>query len=133
MMSVLHPGLKLEYFRQKEWEDEWIENAENLVREAYSARYEGSNNPIASTPDMTAESVNDDDFAVFADISVTRRVGSRSSEINKYLRKPVENVKEPLKWWVANRHVYPNLYRMALDYLSIPGTYIFMLYYLYID
>jgi hypothetical protein len=38
------------------------------------------------------------------------------------LRKPVESVKNPLKWWVANRHVYPKLYRMALDYLSIPAT-----------
>jgi len=27
----------------------------------------------------------------------------------------------PLKWWHDNRHVYPTLYRMALDYLSIPG------------
>jgi hypothetical protein len=26
-----------------------------------------------------------------------------------------------LKWWVDNQYVYPNLYRMALDYLSIPG------------
>jgi hypothetical protein len=70
MMSVLHPGLKLEYFRQKEWEDEWIENADNLVHEAYRACYEGSNNPITSTPNMTAESAHNDDFAVFADISV---------------------------------------------------------------
>ena len=28
---------------------------------------------------------------------------------------------DPLKWWHDNRHVYPVLYRMALDYLSIPG------------
>ena len=30
--SVLHPGLKLEYFRQKEWEKEWIYEAEDIVR-----------------------------------------------------------------------------------------------------
>jgi hypothetical protein len=65
--------------------------------------------------------VDDDDFATFSNISMTKHVGFRTSEVNEYLRKPVENVKDPLKWWVANRHVYPNLYRMALDYLSIPG------------
>jgi hypothetical protein len=52
---------------------------------------------------------------------VTNHVGFRTSEVEEYLRKPVENVKDPLKWWVANRHIYPNLHRMALDYLSIPG------------
>src|SRR5260221_341927 len=38
--SVLHPGLKLEYFRQREWEKEWIEQAEKLVCEEYAANYE---------------------------------------------------------------------------------------------
>ena len=38
-----------------------------------------------------------------------------------YLHKPVENVKAPLKWWISNCHLYPNLYRMVLDYLSIPS------------
>ena len=64
---------------------------------------------------------DNDDFATFLNISVTRHVGYWTSEVDEYLRKPVENVKDPLKWWVANHHVYPNLHRMALDYLSIPG------------
>jgi len=65
--------------------------------------------------------IDEDDFTAFGNISVTKQVGSRSCELREYLRKPVENVKDPMKWWVANRHVYPNLHRMALDYLSIPG------------
>lgn len=66
---------------------------------------------------------DDDAFTAFANISVTKVVASRRSELDEYLRKPVENVKDPLKWWIANRHVYPNLYRMALDFLSIPGMF----------
>jgi hypothetical protein len=58
---------------------------------------------------------------------VTRHVGSRISEVQQYLSKPVKNVKEPLKWWVADQHIYPNLSRMALDYLSIPGEYHFII------
>ncbi|KAF8519395.1 hypothetical protein BU17DRAFT_47713, partial [Hysterangium stoloniferum] len=29
-------------------------------------------------------------------------------ELQEYLDKPVENIKDPLKWWVANQHVYPS-------------------------
>ena len=64
---------------------------------------------------------SDNDFTMFANISVTKQVRSRTSELREYLRKPVENVKDPLKWWVASRHIYLNLYSMALDYLSIPS------------
>ena len=55
----------------------------------------------------------------FGDISVV--ANASLSEIDEYLRHPVQNVKDPLKWWYANRTLYPNLSRMALDYLSIPG------------
>jgi hypothetical protein len=64
---------------------------------------------------------DDDEFTTFANISVTKQVTSRTSELDDYLRKPVENIKDPLKWWFANCHIYPNLYCMALEYLSIPG------------
>jgi hypothetical protein len=37
---VLHPGMKLEYFRNQKWEDEWIAEAEHLVREEYAVKYE---------------------------------------------------------------------------------------------
>jgi hypothetical protein len=39
-LIVLHPGLKLEYFRQQKWEEDWIETAENLAREEYIDVYE---------------------------------------------------------------------------------------------
>ena len=49
------------------------------------------------------------------------------SEIDKYLKLPVEHVKNPLKWWFNNRTTYPNLSRMALDYLSIPGKQLLLI------
>jgi hypothetical protein len=39
-MLVLHPGLKLEYFRLHGWEADWIKTAEELVRDEYVSRYE---------------------------------------------------------------------------------------------
>ena len=55
---VLHPGLKLEYFRQKEWDEEWIDNAEDLAREVYVTCYEGKGDPIMATSGMTADAVS---------------------------------------------------------------------------
>ena len=62
---------------------------------------------------------NNSGFALFGNLSVTTVL--RKSEIQAYLTLPVENVKDPLKWWRANKHIYPNLHRMAQDYISIPG------------
>ena len=42
-------------------------------------------------------------------------------ELDEYLFLPIDKVKDPLKWWYVNRQVYPQLSRMALDYLSVPG------------
>ena len=43
-------------------------------------------------------------------------------ELELYLRSHVEVAPDPLEWWQKRRTLYPNLSRMALDYLSIPGT-----------
>ena len=48
---VLHPGLKLEYFRQQDWAELGVDNAENLVGKEYITRYEGKSGPILPTPD----------------------------------------------------------------------------------
>ena len=44
-------------------------------------------------------------------------------ELDTYLSMPQElDVKDGLRWWHEHKHLYPHLYRMALDYLSIPGN-----------
>ncbi|KIK82717.1 hypothetical protein PAXRUDRAFT_153548, partial [Paxillus rubicundulus Ve08.2h10] len=34
----------------------------------------------------------------------------------------VEKFIDPLKWWMNNQVLYPNLHRMTLDYLSVPSA-----------
>ena len=114
---VLHPGMKLEYFHNQKWEGEWIEQAETLVREEYTTKYEKAVDESNTAPKNNSNV--DDGFASFGNLSVT--TCPRASEIQEYLSLPVENVQDPLKWWIANKYVYPNLHHMALDYLSIPG------------
>ncbi len=45
-------------------------------------------------------------------------------ELERYLSSDPEHTTDALKWWYDRRAVYPNLSRMALDYLSIPGEYL---------
>jgi hAT family C-terminal dimerisation region len=56
----------------------------------------------------------------FGNISMGRKALIRS-ELEEYLALPVEKVKDPLKWWFENSKAYPNLSKMAFDYLSAPG------------
>ena len=46
-------------------------------------------------------------------------------EITIYLSTGPEVVTDVLAWWYEKRTIYPTLYRMALDYLSIPGMFFF--------
>jgi hypothetical protein len=115
--KVLHPGLKLEYFRQHEWEEDWIGAAEDLLRQEYSLRYEDKE---VTTPGDDARQTIATSVADFGNISVAQP--SKVTELDRYLRDPVENTADPLIWWVKNRLAYPKLSRMALDYLSVPAT-----------
>lgn len=47
------------------------------------------------------------------------------NEIDRYLATDTEDVTNVLSWWWERKSMYPCLSRMALDYLSIPGTDIF--------
>lgn len=48
---MLHPGPKLEYFRQQDWEDEWATNAEELARDEPEAHYDGKHTPVVLAAD----------------------------------------------------------------------------------
>ena len=116
---ILHPGMKLEYFRNQKWEEDWIEQAEILIQEVYAAKYEKATEVSNTTQDSTM--LGNDGFVSFSNLSVT--TCPHVSEIQEYLSHAVENVKKPLKWWVDNKYVYLNLHRMALDYLSSCNIY----------
>jgi hypothetical protein len=46
-------------------------------------------------------------------------------ELESFLSTERElGVTDGLVWWFERKHIYPRLYRMALDYLSIPGKFL---------
>jgi hypothetical protein len=45
------------------------------------------------------------------------------NELDSYLLADAEHTSDVLGWWHERRTTYPRLSRMAMDYLTIPGTY----------
>ncbi|OJT15390.1 Zinc finger BED domain-containing protein RICESLEEPER 3 [Trametes pubescens] len=45
-----------------------------------------------------------------------------SDELARYLSSDPEDVSDPIQWWCDRRAQYPNLSRMAIDFLTIPAT-----------
>ena len=56
------------------------------------------------------------------------------TELDQYLKSPrIKDVKDPLKWWFDNCGSYPRLYRMARDFLMIPGEIFFFFTLIYLN
>lgn len=94
--------------------EEWVEAAEHITQEEYILHYKTRTQPAQFIEPAATSIAND-----FGDYSMGPKI--LSDELQDYLRQPIEKVKDPLKWWVNNCDTYPTLYRMALDYLSVPG------------
>ena len=63
--------------------------------------------------------------SLFNTIYKKRKV-SNDEEITRYLDLPQEYSKTDLtNWWNCNKSSFPNLYKFALDILSIPATRFF--------
>ncbi len=135
----MHPRHKLQYFRDANWDDEWIATATSIIRDEFERAY--ADLPIkevevaATIVRVTCLSLRkliEYNFFqittsikrnVFDDLpSLSAPVTSKlKDELQQYLECPVEDAKDVLLWWIKNRAVYPRLSQMALDYLSIPG------------
>ena len=125
--AVLHPQLKLKYFTQHGWTKKWVETAEEIVRDEF-AKYNTEAtttvrehfDPVCyvdnclsqTTPLVKSDTVDLLDIPM-DDIADT-------NELDEYLAKPLEKVRDPIGWWWDHRACYPKLSKMAFDYLSIP-------------
>ena len=76
------------------------------------------------TPPISSQSSMDDDFmlAVFGNSQMSQDQVVMS-EIDIYLEEKVEGSQvDPIEWWRTYESRFPNLSRMARDYLAIPAT-----------
>ncbi|KAF5329839.1 hypothetical protein D9611_013421 [Ephemerocybe angulata] len=136
---ILHPRYKLQYFHNRRWETDWIEIAEEILRDEYKCLYgslqvDDSANATSSGFDpgpgpSTSSGMHEPnmfDEPPPADPGAHSLVNDDSaSEIDHYLVRDVDSkCVDALAWWATpeNKCRYPRLSRMALDYLSIPAT-----------
>ena len=58
--------------------------------------------------------------------AIAPNADSLDDELKHYLdAPPIQNVLNPVLWWKDRREIYPNLSRMAIDFLTTPGTFFF--------
>jgi hypothetical protein len=73
---------------------------------------------------MSSNQVDFDDASNWLeDIPIPEAIQD-ADELQEYLAQPPERTRvNPLRWWWDKHQTWPNLSRMALDYLCIPGMF----------
>ena len=124
IFPVLHPRHKLAYFRKVKWLKRWIKAAETLMHDEFeyscaSSYHNIDIEMIDNTLDKQEESAN-----VFDNLEALAppKLSDLGSELDRYLSLDVEHITDALAWWYKRHEMFPCLSKMALDYLSVPGT-----------
>lgn len=142
---MLHPRLKTNYFEKEKWEREWIETAKDILFDQWSTHYQDIETPLAlEEPEVSADvscqiligiflilsQVEDEDEDIFASLD-DKAMSSKPTEMAAYVREePIKDdfAKNPIKYWCAKTG--DRGARMALDFLSAPGKFLFIYMYL---
>jgi hypothetical protein len=147
--TILNPSLRLLWFKDH-WKHHiaWYKQAENSMRKIYTLYVEAWEDEEVEEPDSPVRrklpplAINPHDErlsrALSVDLSIlhnNRALGGRKkrrkvNELDTYLDSLAEDtysgdplLSQPLKWWIQRgRLQYPVLYKVALDFLSIPAT-----------
>ena len=122
------------------WKTEWITAAEEIVREEFKRSYADravDDSVVEIPPPAVDKKVSTKIFAfLYHDLTQTKTINifdnlpsllapGRSElhdELARYLSTDTEQVNDVLLWWHEKKATFPCLSRMALDYLTIPGT-----------
>lgn len=55
------------------------------------------------------------------------QANEQRDELAEWLAQPPVPTEDPLRWWLANRKLYPRLSRMAIDIHTTPGKFVSIL------
>jgi hypothetical protein len=132
---ILNPRVKLSIFNTDSWTDEDPESykagcrrrfTEEYCVDAHSATQEDGTTPTVST---LSTSNSGDRSGMDPEYEEHRRKRAKrsnfgESEFDVYMANPnpVPDVDDPFAWWKANETRFPNLSRMAKDYLAVPPS-----------
>jgi hypothetical protein len=127
VIVVLHPRHKLKYFEQAGWEPEWIAAAKDIIRTEFNRSYATQPGNDEEDQDGDIEMSGKRSKNIFDNLPALSapRLRELRDELDQYLSTDPEHVMDVLMWWTERKSMYPRLSRMALDYLSIPGEFIY--------
>jgi hypothetical protein len=113
---VLNPKRKWRYI-EKHWKKSWHKAAKDMVKKIWESEYR----PLSSVPVAPAHTTTND-FWLDLDAEDMAEA-ARVDEYAQYCASPIVNTDDAIGWWMqeTQRQAYPNLSKMAFDYLSIPG------------
>jgi len=105
----MDPRLKMNYYKENEWEDLYILEAEKVVTNIWESTYK--NNSL--NDEQIYEDTAEDDL--FLHIFKKQRTVRDNDELKTYLREPVVNSKtDVLLWW----KVCPNKIIIIIIYIT---------------
>ncbi|CAB4383547.1 unnamed protein product [Rhizophagus irregularis] len=111
--TAMDPRLKLQYYDDNDWEAEYILEAKKIVTDIWNNFYK-NNIDISQSSDNLEDDLLSHIFK--------KRKTERDDELKSYFREPtISKSTDVLAWWKVQEANYPNLSKMALDYLAIPG------------
>lgn len=131
--TVLNPNMKLSVYEQAEWVDEdepedWKSTYKQEFKQCYNTFYrhlEHQPDRIPENIDLTlppTESAEQELSSLFLRRQYTssHQIDGPLSEATHYLKDKVEEGVDILKWWKLHENQFPNLSRMARDFLAVP-------------
>lgn len=132
VVLILDPRHKVKTFSLTTWGQNLMEESvkmfENIFKEQYCPACSAPQSPILRTISSSQED-NDRSFDLFAlyesasEISQATNCGEWRVEFERYVKEKRANRNEDiLQWWQRNSATFPNLAKMARDFLSIPAT-----------
>ncbi|KAI0310522.1 hypothetical protein OF83DRAFT_1178464 [Amylostereum chailletii] len=113
MAMMLHPKYKFSYFVQKDWPQEWIDEAKTIMR-LQLQRYKPDPIIVVDEPSSSQVEIMNDLFDMDIDKAPV-------DELEEYMSSPhIPTVSDPIRYW---RQFLPSpLARIALDFLSAPAS-----------
>ncbi|KAJ3577745.1 hypothetical protein NPX13_g2821 [Xylaria arbuscula] len=133
---ILHPGLGFRWL-EEQWSSPtqllWLHSAKDRLYEYWERWYRDGQPASASRPSTTGEDLfglrerqPTSETTQFEDWvhSRSRSSTQNDSELDRYLQlnpTQLQNVSNPLAWWVSQRTTFPTVSQLALDILAIPA------------
>jgi len=89
----LDPRLKLNYYKENNWERRYINSAQKLIYDVYQVEYAPINSEISNNE-------NDGEDDLTSQIYKRKRIAHNSNELDLYLKDPNAQEKtDVLLWW----------------------------------